>query len=333
MTVTNPTNTVKVAPADPENAELIAGEKDLVLEAVAYGKDGTTDDVAQDFDWTTSNSAVATVKKGEDGNTATVTGLKAGTATITATTTDGSDISGKYVVTVIVPVTGLTLPKEATLPIVNPLDLGAQLEFEPEDATLRDVEWSSSDESIAIVNANGVVTGLKAGDVVITAAAKSDPEVTASCKVTVKRLPDSIDIEPVGGHIPYGDNTVLVYIPYGDGERNVSHRSNNSVTFNFTTDDEYVLSDVKWQVYSGANRVSAARNEDGSFTVTARTNSLSGSESQATVVIRAASTYDDTIMGTYNIVLARGISWISMADLQYDSVSYTHLTLPTKRIV
>ena len=54
---------------------------------------------------------------------------------------------------------------------------------------------------------------------VITAAAKSDPEVTASCKVTVKRLPDSIDIEPVGGHIPYGDNTVLVYIPYGDGER------------------------------------------------------------------------------------------------------------------
>ena len=73
----HPTNTVKVAPVDPENAELIAGEKDLVLEAVAYGKNGTTEDVEQDFDWTTSNSAVATVKKGEDGNTATVTGLKA----------------------------------------------------------------------------------------------------------------------------------------------------------------------------------------------------------------------------------------------------------------
>ena len=332
VTVTNPTNTVKVAPVDPENAELIAGEKDLVLEAVAYGKDGTTDDVAQDFDWTTSNSAVATVKKGEDGSTATVTGLKAGTATITATTTDGSDISGKYVVTVIVPVTGLTLPKEATLPIVNPLDLGAQLEFEPADATLRDVEWSSSDESIAIVNANGVVTGLKAGDVVITAAAKSDPEVTASCKVTVKRLPDSIDIEPVGGHIPYGDNTVLVYIPYGDGERNVHYRGTSSVTFNFIPDDEYVLSDTKWQVYSGANRVSAARNEDGSVTITARTNSLSSSESQATVVIRAASTYDDTIMGTYNIVLARGISWISMADLRYDYNTTTSFRVPQPTI-
>ena len=167
---------------------------------------------------------------------------------------------------------------------------------------------------------------------VITAAAKSDPEVTASCKVTVKRLPDSIDIEPVGGHIPYGDNTVLVYIPYGDGERYVSHRSNNSVTFNFTTDDEYVLSDVKWQVYSGANRVSAARNEDGSFTVTARTNSLSGSESQATVVIRAASTYDNTIMGTYNIVLARGISSISMRDLQYDYNTTTSFRVPQPTI-
>ena len=183
------------------------------------------------------------------------------------------------------------------------------------------------------VNANGVVTGLKAGDVVITAAAKSDPEVTASCKVTVKRLPDSIDIEPVGGHIPYGDNTVLVYIPYGDGERNVHYRGTNSVTFNFIPDDEYVLSDTKWQVYSGANRVSAARNEDGSVTITARTNSLSSSESQATVVIRAASTHDDTIMGTYNIVLARGISWISMADLQYDYNTTTSFRVPQPAIL
>ena len=113
MTVTNPTNTVKVARPILKTSSSLPARRISCLEVVAYGKNSTTDDVAQDFDWTTSNSAVATVEEGRGQLTATVTGLKAGTATITATTTDGISIGGKYVVTVIVPVTGLTLPKEA----------------------------------------------------------------------------------------------------------------------------------------------------------------------------------------------------------------------------
>ena len=175
VTVTNPTAEVVVGPADPENDELIVGEKDLLLMAVAYGKDGTTDEVAQDFTWSTSDASVATVKKSADGALATVTGLKAGTVTITATANDGTNVKGTYAVTVIVPVTGLKLPESAELPIVETLDLGAQLVFEPEDATLRDVEWTSADDTIATVNDSGIVTGHKAGKVLITVTAKSDP--------------------------------------------------------------------------------------------------------------------------------------------------------------
>ena len=48
----------------------------MTLTATAYGKNGTTADVAQDFTWTTSSASIADVVKGENGNTATVTGLK-----------------------------------------------------------------------------------------------------------------------------------------------------------------------------------------------------------------------------------------------------------------
>lgn len=47
------------------------------------------------------------------------------------------------------------------------------------------VIWTSSDESVAVVNENGVVTGVGVGTCVITAAAAIDPEVTAECNVEV----------------------------------------------------------------------------------------------------------------------------------------------------
>ena len=39
----------------------------------------------------------------------------------------------------------------------------------PADTTIKDVAWSSSDENIAVVNANGIVRGIAPGHAVITA--------------------------------------------------------------------------------------------------------------------------------------------------------------------
>ena len=58
----------------------------------------------------------------------------------------------------------------------------------PENATDRSVLWSSSDESVAIVDENGKVTALKAGEAVITAASASNPDVTTSVNVYVHAL-------------------------------------------------------------------------------------------------------------------------------------------------
>ena len=49
----------------------------------------------------------------------------------------------------------------------------------------RSVTWTTSDETVATVDENGVVTAVGAGECAITATAKADPSFSAQCVVTV----------------------------------------------------------------------------------------------------------------------------------------------------
>ena len=55
----------------------------------------------------------------------------------------------------------------------------------PEDATDKSVTWSSSDEDVATVDANGKVTGVGAGEATITVTSNSDNTVYETCSVKV----------------------------------------------------------------------------------------------------------------------------------------------------
>lgn len=57
--------------------------------------------------------------------------------------------------------------------------------FTPESAANKEVTWVSSDTSTVMVNASGVVRGIKAGTATITATSKDVATVSASCVVTV----------------------------------------------------------------------------------------------------------------------------------------------------
>ena len=59
-----------------------------------------------------------------------------------------------------------------------------QAKVTPNNATMKTVSWSSSDETVATVDADGVVTALKIGTCKITVAT-DDGNKTASCVVTV----------------------------------------------------------------------------------------------------------------------------------------------------
>ena len=73
--------------------------------------------------------------------------------------------------------------------------------------TEQDIQWSSSDESIATVNKEGEVTGMKKGDATITAKS-ADGKHIATCKVMVREIVDLIDAYCNGGDVSADGNFV-----------------------------------------------------------------------------------------------------------------------------
>ena len=116
-----------------------------------------------------------------------VTGVSAGTATITAKTTNGLKAVATITVTssTIAP-TGIQLePETAMIGVSEKLTLTATVL--PANATDKSVRWTSSDSTIAAVSSYGVVTGKSVGTVTITA--RTSNGKSATCRITVKSDP------------------------------------------------------------------------------------------------------------------------------------------------
>ena len=126
--------------------------------------------------WSSSDEAVATV--GADG---TVTALKEGTAVITAKCGEKSAFCTVTVQKAEVLAESVTLDQTTMELTVNGTGkLTATVK--PDETTVKTIQWSSSDEAVATVDADGTVTALKEGTAVITAKCG---EKSAECTVTV----------------------------------------------------------------------------------------------------------------------------------------------------
>ncbi|QEP29603.1 major tail protein [Enterococcus phage PEf771] len=127
--------------------------------------------------WASDKPAVAKVD--QNGK---VTAVDGGTANITATTVDGKKVA-TCVVTVTVPVTGVTLDTNAiTLEIDGTQKLVATVA--PANATNKKVTWKSDKPEIATVDQEGTVTGVADGKANVTAETEDGKKV-ATCAVTV----------------------------------------------------------------------------------------------------------------------------------------------------
>ena len=118
--------------------------------------------------WTSSDSSVASVDS--NGN---VTGLKAGTATITAKTSNGKTATCQVVVSSnVVEVTGVSVSKyNVSVAVGTSETLTATIT--PSNATIKNPVWSSENPDIATVDNNGKITGIKVGTVKMRVSAGS----------------------------------------------------------------------------------------------------------------------------------------------------------------
>lgn len=84
------------------------------------------------------------------------------------------------------PTSSVSLAKEVSVNKAKPTKL--EYTILPENAGTKELEWSSENPEVAIVDANGIVTGKKIGKTVITAKTKDGTDITASTTFTVLPL-------------------------------------------------------------------------------------------------------------------------------------------------
>lgn len=123
--------------------------------------------------WSSSDETVATVDE-----TGLVTAVGAGEADVTVSVADANISSTTHVKVVITP-TGVEAPDSIELVTngENSKALGAKMT--PEDATEVKLAYESSDENVATVDENGVVTAVADGECVITTYVTADIPATA----------------------------------------------------------------------------------------------------------------------------------------------------------
>lgn len=170
-----------------KSAASVSPLKSVVLTATAKSNLATNRRII----WSIEPSDVVTITvSGDVHQYCTVKYLKEGEATITATTEDGGFQKTCVVTSQKESVTGILFTNYATS-----IREGTQAKFETQTqpnsklngewVTDTRVTWESSDDIIATVNTDGIVTGHKKGSVTITARSVSNPDVTVSRTLTV----------------------------------------------------------------------------------------------------------------------------------------------------
>ena len=134
--------------------------------------------VNQNVTWQSNNNAIASV----DDN-GVVTGVSPGMATITVTTEDGARTATAAVMVTTPSPTGVRLDRNSIQVFIDRTETLAATVL-PAYALNREVTWSSNNPSVAIVDENGVVTGVSTGTATITVTTV-DGGHTASTSVSV----------------------------------------------------------------------------------------------------------------------------------------------------
>ena len=129
--------------------------------------------------WTSSDNSICSVD-----SYGTLNAGEPGIAVITVTAADGSGVSATCVVQVVNPVTSIRIEPDTVRMLVGESRI-VQAVIEPDDASIKDVTWESSNEEIATVDEAGEIFALSTGKCKITATSKDGNNVKGVCWVYV----------------------------------------------------------------------------------------------------------------------------------------------------
>lgn len=203
------------------------------------------------WDWYGSDDEFVTYKLGgRYYETATFTGVAEGNTFIYAKSNLGGSARMDIIVVKPVPAESFALePEELTLEAGSVYTLNYKVV--PENATDADItSWTSSDKSVAVVDANGTVKALAVGTAVITACTEAG--LQSQCNVTVT---------PAVPELVIDDNSGLADIP---AKAHVSYTRQlykgwNSFCLPFTVTADDLPDGCRLAVYSGSTVVDGAQ--------------------------------------------------------------------------
>ena len=198
------------------------------------------------------------------------TSLKAiqrGECELTVASVQNPDVTETFRVLVIQPVKKITIDAgDKKVAAGSAIQLVASCS--PENASIKDVTWSSRTPAIATVDENGVVTGLKKGTVIIAATAADGSKVVGTVTINVTQSVESVS---------FAQNEIPVIVGRtAQAKVTVLPASANDKTLTWVSSDESIAA-VKNGVITGKKA--------GVCTVTCRSNSNPEVYGTATVTV------------------------------------------------
>lgn len=248
--------------------------------------------------WTTSDASITTVNtRGE------VTAIAEGTATVTA---KAGDKTARCVVRVSKrPVTGISINQDAAYLFEREsVQLSVWVNV---DASEQTATWTSSNPSVAKVDASGLVTAIKAGEAVISARVG---EMTATCEVTVYANVSSISL-----------NKTQLTMLEGDGEKLTATLSPDEVSSWLV---HWSSSDPSVATVNAAGYVTAIK--AGTATITASAGASLETFKSASCIITVTEDVISVELDKTNLVLMEGEENTLVATVEAGNAVGWHVT-------
>jgi len=204
LAITPPTPVATTVTVSPASASVTVGATS-VLQATVKDQNGNLM-TGQTVTWSTNNPAAATVN-----SSGVVTGVAAGSATITATSS-GKTGTSSITVTAVAPVVATVTVAPTSASVVAGASTTLQATVKDQNGNVmtgQTVTWSTNNPAAATVNSSGVVTGVAAGSATITATSSGKTGTSSITVTAVAPVVTTVTVAPTSASLVVGATTTL----------------------------------------------------------------------------------------------------------------------------